>query len=106
MSDERRKPEEVALGTGLADLAKRLLMGRQEQVDSAVEEGVEVKPKPKPKKKAPKKKKKSSVGRDMAAENRARLMRDLDSRIAAARAANNMDLVNTYEARKKALAEL
>lgn len=106
MSDGRRKPEEVALGTGLADLAKRLIMGRQEQIDSAVEEGVEVKPKPKPKKKAPKKKKTSSVGRDMAAENRTRLMRDLDSRIAAARAANNMDLVNTYEARKKALAEL
>ena len=42
----------------------------------------------------------------MAAENRARLIRDLDERIAAARAANNMDLVNKYEARKKALMEL
>lgn len=65
-----------------------------------------VKPKPKPKVKPRPHKEKAGVGRDMAAENRARLIRDLDERIAAARAANNMDLVNKYEARKKALMEL
>lgn len=104
MSDERRKPEDVALGTGLADLAKRLLMGRQRQVDDAVDSAVtgEVKPKPRKPKAAPKKKKKKS-STDKAAKNRARAITDLNSRIAAARAANNMDLVNTYEARKKAL---
>lgn len=109
MSD--RKPEEVALGTGLADRARRLLMGRGRQIDEAVEGETEVKPEPREPKPAPKKKKKkktekSKVDRDKAAKNRDRLMRDLDSRIAAARGANNMDLVNTYEARKKALAEL
>lgn len=70
--------------------------------------GTSVKPKKKPRKKVPKvsKSEKMGVGRDMAAQNRTRLMKDLDNRIAAARAASNMDLVNKYMARKKALADL
>lgn len=43
------------------------------------------------------------TGRDLAAESRAALIRQLDARITAARAANNMDLVNKYMAQKKQL---
>lgn len=95
MSDMRKKEEDRQT--------------RTERELAAMGEGRGTSVKPKPKKKKPKPKphkEKSGVGRDMAAENRARLIRDLDSRIAAARAANNMDLVNKYEARKKALKEL
>jgi hypothetical protein len=71
-------------------------------------EGSSVKKKKKVKKKAPAKKltEKAGVGRDHSNENKTRLMRDLDSRLAAARAANNTDLVNKYTARKNALREL
>lgn len=100
-----KKPEDAELGSGLADRAKRHIMERKSRIDSAVEGQTSVKPKRRKKKPAPGNKK-DGVGRDMAAENRARLIRDLDARIAAARAANNMDLVNKYTERKKALAAL
>ena len=94
MSDMRKKQEDRVTKT--------------DRALDAMGEGRTVKPKPKKKKPAPKPKPKEKVGvgRDMAAENRKRLVKDLDDRIAAARAANNMDLVNKYSARKKALLEL
>lgn len=60
--------------------------------------------KPKAKKKlAPKKKEKVGIGRDHAAENKARLLQDLDMRIRAAQRAKNQDLVNKYSKQKNAL---
>jgi hypothetical protein len=100
-----KKPEDAELGSGLADQAKRHIMSRKSKIDAAVEG----KPSPKtPKPKSPPKKhqEKSGVGRDMAAKNRKRLIKQLDARISAARGANNMDLVNKYMARKKALKSL
>lgn len=76
MSDDKK---EVPLGSGLAELARRKLKGRGRQIDAAV---------------------------DQASDSRKRMLKDLDNRIAAARAANNQDLVNKYMARKKALEAL
>ena len=92
MSDKKRR-----LSTRTADELEKLGEGMTNKP---------AKPAAPPAKKPTRKSETVGVGRDMAAENRARLMRDLDARIAAARAANNMDLVNKYMARKKALEAL
>lgn len=54
-----------------------------------------------PKKAAPKEK--VGVGRDDSEANKRRLIGELQTRVAAARAAGNMDLVNKYKARITAL---
>jgi hypothetical protein len=59
--------------------------------------------KPKAKKKVKPKKEKIGIGRDHAAENKARLLQDLDMRIRAAQRAKNQDLVNKYSKQKNAL---
>jgi hypothetical protein len=99
-------PKELDLGSGLLGRAKKAVLDRRKKLAEAEAAATGVKPAKKAPKGGPHNEEKVGVGRDMAAENRARLIRDLDARIAAARASNNMDLVNRYTAKKEALKAL
>lgn len=82
--------------------------GRTDTIDAAEVEAVEGTPAEQERKKKKKKKKvqaNTGVGRDYSSENERILLQQIDSRIAAAEAAGNVDLVNRLKANREALLE-